>query len=65
MSNGGNTKDTIREVAEKWKALTDQEKEQYKMLSEEDKVRYENEKKVIEEEYKKHNLPVMFSKRGR
>ena len=64
MSNTGNTKDTIREVAEKWKTLSEKDKARYKMLSDEDKVRYETEKKSIEEEYKKYHLPVMFAKRG-
>lgn len=57
-------RETIREVAEKWKNLSDEERLKYQRMSDEDKKRFERELNALSEFFKSHNLPPLFSKRG-
>ena len=55
-NDDASNRETIREVAEKWKNLSDEERMKYQRLSDED---------ALSEFFKTHNLPPLFSKRGK
>ena len=63
-NDDASNRETIREVAEKWKNLSDEERSKYQRLSDEDKKRYEREMNTLSEFFKTHNIPPLFSKRG-
>ena len=64
-NDDASNRETIREVAEKWKNLSDEERMKYQRLSDEDKKRYEREMNALSEFFKTHNLPPLFTKRGK
>lgn len=58
------SKETIREMAEKWHNLPEEERQKYQQRNDEDRKRYEREVKRIKEFFQSYNIPPMLFKRG-
>lgn len=57
-------KETIREMAEKWHNLPEEERQKYQQRNDEDRKRYEREVERIKEFFRSYNIPPMLFKRG-